>query len=361
MQQWTRIKMGKEDHAMVFYPFKKSKLTWFRKIKVVLDHPMGQQGSSLLGLNVVGSISAWVEFPSGFVFRAAILGSFSMPFHPGRRRLLEALQDGTMNERQFHQLLANGEELIQAAKPSAGAQPRTGPLVEVQETLGGRPGYGGVSRDTGYNGRRIVPKAPAPTKFDASTGRTWVRRGGGWDTMNVHSHSPHSHSPHSHSPHNHHTHNPHSHHTHNPHSHHSHNPHSHNPHNHHQHHQHSPTPPDVITSENPPPKKTHSHSPHSHAPHTHEPHSHTPHVHTPPEEPPEPKPKPVPPPTEPQPPPPTPPPPDEDEPKKEVIVGGGVTKSPSIFDLFSFALRFDLPRGVRIADFFPWMSGSGKQ
>ena len=49
--------MGKEDHAAIFFPFKKSKLAWFRKIKVVLDHPMGQGGGSLLGLNVVGTLS----------------------------------------------------------------------------------------------------------------------------------------------------------------------------------------------------------------------------------------------------------------------------------------------------------------
>ena len=68
----------------------------FSKIKVVLDVPAYAGGGSLLGINAVGTLSAWVEFASGFVLRASILGSFSMPLAGRRRRLLAKIENEEM-------------------------------------------------------------------------------------------------------------------------------------------------------------------------------------------------------------------------------------------------------------------------
>ena len=57
-----------------------------------------------------------------------------------------------MTEGDFHALLSNAEEPVHAGMPRADmlTEPRTAPLVEVQEALGGRPGYvGGENRKRG--------------------------------------------------------------------------------------------------------------------------------------------------------------------------------------------------------------------
>ena len=62
----------------------------------MLDVPAYAGGGSLLGINAVGTLSAWVEFASGFVLRASILGSFSMPLAGRRRRLLAKIENEEM-------------------------------------------------------------------------------------------------------------------------------------------------------------------------------------------------------------------------------------------------------------------------
>ena len=96
---WTilKLRLGGPDGTQVFFPFKGSKIDFFKKIKVVLDMPYVRGGGTLLGLNAVGGISAWVEFPTGFTIRAALLVSISMQFGhgpsaapPAGRRLLQS-------------------------------------------------------------------------------------------------------------------------------------------------------------------------------------------------------------------------------------------------------------------------------